>query len=102
MSQDTTDNRLAPSESIKQEHIHKAVWNTCDTFQGTVAPSIDKNYMLTMLFVKHLLDVWQHHYDAYVREYGDVPEMIKTLMQNERFVLPPTANVYALYEARHG
>ena len=101
MSQDTTDNRSAPSESIKQERINKAVWNACDTFRGTVDPSIYKDYVLTMLFVKYLSDVWQDHYDEYAREHGDVPELIEALMQNERFVLPPAANFYALYEARH-
>lgn len=101
MSQDTTDNRSAPSESIKQERINKAVWNACDTFRGTVDPSIYKDYVLTMLFVKYLSDVWQDHYDEYAREHGDAPELIEALMQNERFVLPPAANFYALYEARH-
>lgn len=101
MTQDKTDNRLAPSESIKQERINKAVWNACDTFRGTVDPSIYKDYVLTMLFVKYLSDVWQDHYDEYAREHGDVPELIEALMQNERFVLPSAANFYAMHEARH-
>ena len=33
--------------------------------------------------------------------HGDHPELITELLKNERFVLPPSANFYALYEARH-
>ena len=89
------------NEDLKQEQINKAVWNACDTFRGTVDPSIYKDYVLTMLFVKYLSDVWQDHYDKYVEEYGDTPELIKELMKSERFVLPKDAGFYALYERRH-
>ncbi|PMR71704.1 type I restriction-modification system subunit M [Halomonas heilongjiangensis] len=96
MSNDATHN-----VAIKQERINKAVWNACDTFRGTVDPSIYKDYVLTMLFVKYLSDVWQDHYDQYKAEHGDFPALIHELMQNERFVLPPDANFYSMYEARH-
>ena len=89
------------TDSVKQEQINKAVWNACDTFRGTVDPSIYKDYVLTMLFVKYLSDVYQDHYDNYVIEYGDTPELIEELMKNERFVLPRDAGFYALYEQRH-
>ncbi|QTF93178.1 type I restriction-modification system subunit M [Halomonas sp. BM-2019] len=92
---------LNSTDAIKQDRINKAVWNACDTFRGTVDPSIYKDYVLTMLFVKYLSDVWQDHYDQYKAEHGDFPALIHELMQNERFVLPPDANFYALHEARH-
>ena len=88
-------------DSIKQGQINKAVWNACDTFRGTVDPSIYKDYVLTMLFVKYLSDVYQDHYDSYVVEYGDTPELIEELMKNERFVLPRDSGFYALYDHRH-
>ena len=88
-------------DSIKQEQINKAVWNACDTFRGTVDPSIYKDYVLTMLFVKYLSDVYQDHYDNYVAEYGDTPGLIEELMKNERFVLPRDSGFYALYDQRH-
>ena len=88
-------------DDIKQEQINKAVWNACDTFRGTVDPSIYKDYVLTMLFVKYLSDVWQDHYNIYVAEYGDTPELIEELMKNERFVLPRGASFYDLHDKRH-
>lgn len=89
------------NDTIKQEQINKAVWNACDTFRGTVDPSIYKDYVLTTLFVKYLSDVWQDHYDNYVAEYGDTPELIEELMKNERFVLPRDASFYSLLDQRH-
>lgn len=87
--------------TLNQDTINAAVWGACDTFRGTVDPSIYKDYVLTMLFLKYISDVWQDHYDRYKTEHGDHPELIKELLKNERFVLPPSANFYALHEARH-
>ena len=89
------------NDAVKQEQINKAVWNACDTFRGTVDPSIYKDYVLTMLFVKYLSDVWQDHYDTYKAEYGDSPELIEELMKNERFVLPRGSSFYDLHDQRH-
>lgn len=86
---------------IEQDVINRAVWEACDTFRGTVDPSIYKDYVLTMLFLKYISDVWQDHYDNYKKEYGDSPDLIKALLENERFVLPPKANFYALHQLRH-
>lgn len=86
---------------INQDAINAAVWNACDTFRGTVDPSIYKDYVLTMLFLKYISDVWQDHYDGYQKKHGDHPELIEEMLKNERFVLPPAANFYALHEARH-
>ncbi|MBK9028815.1 MAG: type I restriction-modification system subunit M [Propionivibrio sp.] len=86
---------------INQDAINAAVWNACDTFRGTVDPSIYKDYVLTMLFLKYISDVWQDHYDNYKTEYGNHPELIEEMLKNERFVLPPAANFYALHDARH-
>lgn len=86
---------------INQDTINAAVWSACDTFRGTVDPSIYKDYVLTMLFLKYISDVWQDHYEVYAKEHGDHPELITELLKNERFVLPPSANFYALHAARH-
>lgn len=89
------------SDQIKQDDVNKAVWSACDTFRGTVSADIYKDYVLTMLFLKYISDVWQDHYDAYARDYGDTPELIIEMMKNERFVLPEGASFYALHKRRH-
>jgi len=86
---------------IKQKDVYDAVWNACDTIRGVVDPSIYKDYILTMLFLKYISDVWLDHYDKYKEEYGDHPDLIEEMLKNERFVLPKKANFYSLYEKRH-
>ena len=87
--------------SINQDDINKALWSACDTFRGTISADTYKDFVLTMLFLKYISDVWQDHYDGYKVEYGDEPELIEEMLKNERFVLPKQASFYALYERRH-
>ncbi len=89
------------NDQIKQDEVNKAVWSACDTFRGTVSADIYKDYVLTMLFLKYLSDVWQDHHDTYAKQYGNEPALIKEMMKNERFVLPESASYYSLYERRH-
>ena len=88
-------------ETTSQETINKALWAACDTFRGTISADTYKDFILTMLFLKYISDVWQDHYDTYQKEHGDEPDLIRELMKNERFVLPEGASFYALYEHRH-
>ncbi len=90
-----------PADAVSSSEINNALWSACDTFRGTVDASIYKDYVLTMLFLKYISDVWQDHYEEYEKEHGDHPELIEELLKNERFVLPKSANFYALYEARY-
>ena len=91
----------ATTDPIDSNKINNILWKACDTFRGTVDPSIYKDYILTMLFLKYISDVWQDHYEAYEREHGDHPELIEELLKNERFVLPRDANFYTLYDKRY-
>ena len=89
------------NDTISQDSINKALWAACDTFRGTISADTYKDFILTMLFLKYISDVWQDHYERYQAEYGDEPELITEMMKSERFVLPPIASFYALYERRH-
>jgi type I restriction enzyme M protein len=102
-------------DTINQDSINKALWAACDTFRGTISADTYKDFILTMLFLKYISDVWQDHYDGYKEEYGDEPELIEEMMKNERFILPEVqlldddgkvretikANFYDLHERRH-
>ncbi|MBV1881267.1 MAG: type I restriction-modification system subunit M [Pseudomonadales bacterium] len=89
------------TEQIDQGSINSALWNACDTFRGTISSDTYKDFILTMLFLKYISDVWQDHYEQYKVEYGDEPELIEEMLKNERFVLPKEANFYTLWEHRH-
>lgn len=89
------------NSQINQDEINKAVWAACDTFRGTVDPSTYKDFILTMLFLKYISDVYQDEYDKLVEQYGDQPDLIHAMMAKQRFVLPKGASFWDLYEDRH-
>ena len=89
------------TNQINQDTINKALWTACDVFRGTISADTYKDFILTMLFLKYISDVWQDHYDGYKAEYGDEPELIDEMMKTERFVLPEQSNFYALYNRRY-
>lgn len=73
---------------IDQKDINNAAWAACDTFRGVVDPSQYKDYILVMLFLKYISDVWQDHYEEYRKQCGDDDVRIRRKLERERFVLP--------------
>jgi len=66
-----------------------------------VDPSEYKNYILVMLFVKYISDVWQDHYEKYQNQYGEDEERIRRRLDREKFKLPKDSTFPALYEKRN-
>ena len=86
---------------INQDDINKAVWNACDTFRGVISSDTYKDFILTMLFLKYISDVYRDEHGKLVEQYGDNPELINAMMAKQRFVLPEGASFWDLYEHRH-
>lgn len=86
---------------IDPAEINAILWKACDTFRGTIDPSEYKNYILVMLFLKYISDVWREHYADLQAKYGDDDRRIRRQLQYERFVLPEGADYYALYDQRN-
>jgi len=85
---------------INQDEINGVLWKACDTFRGTIDPSEYKNYILVMLFLKYISDVWREDYERFQAEFPDSPERVARKMQFERFLIPTGADFYAIYEQR--
>jgi type I restriction enzyme M protein len=86
---------------ITQKDINDAVWKACDTFRGSIDPSVYKDYVLTMLFLKYLSDVHDDKREGYLKKYNGDVERAKRAMQHERFVVPPQSHFKFLYESRN-
>lgn len=85
---------------INQAEINKAVWNACDTFRGTVDPSIYKDFILTMLFLKYISDVHQDKVNELKAEYGNIPELIAEMLESQSYKIPAGCSFWDLYESR--
>lgn len=86
---------------ITQKDINDAVWKACDTFRGSIDPSVYKDYVLTMLFLKFLSDVHDDKMEGYLKKYNGDAERAKRAMQHERFVVPDHSHFKFLYESRN-
>ncbi len=92
---------MTNTTQISQDEINAILWKACDTFRGTVDPSEYKNYILVMLFVKYVSDVWLDHYEQYKGKYGDDEDRLRRRMDREKFKLPEGTDFYSLYEQRN-
>lgn len=85
---------------INQDEINNILWKACDTFRGMLNATDYKNYILVMLFVKYISDVWAEHFDGLRAEYGDDEKRIRRRLERDRFVLPKDASYYDLCSQR--
>ena len=90
----------AKPKQVTQDEINNIIWKACDTFRGVVDPSEYKNYILVMLFIKYISDIWRDHARQYEKEYQGDKTRIERRMKRERFFLPEGASFYDLYEQR--
>lgn len=87
-------------KTINQSQINDVAWRACDTFRGTIDPAQYKDYILVMLFLKYLSDVWRDKRDQYEREFKGDTERVARRLARERFVMPENCDYYTLYAKR--
>ncbi len=88
------------SEQTTQQEIDSVIWAACDTFRGLVDAAEYKNYILVMLFLKYISDVWSEHYEKLMEQFGDDEERIRRRLDRERFKLPKGCGFNELYAQR--
>lgn len=86
---------------LTQQDINRIVWKACDTFRGTIDATQYKDYVLTMLFLKYVTDVWKDKKVIYVEKYKNDTVRIERALRNERFQLPAESSFDFLFEERN-
>src|SRR3990167_131550 len=76
------------NSKVEQSQINNAAWSACDTFRGTIDAASYKDYILVMLFLKYISDVYSDHLKQYKAEFGDNAVRIQRRLARERFILP--------------
>ncbi len=89
------------NDQITQQQVNQAAWAACDTFRGAVDPAQYKDYILVMLFLKYISDLWNDHVANYRKQYGNDDARIRRRLERERFILPEGCSFYDLYEQRN-
>ncbi len=89
------------TDPITQQQINQTAWAACDTFRGAVDAGQYKDYILVMLFLKAISDLWQDHRATYRQQYGDDETRIRRRLERERFILPKGASFDDLYAQRN-
>lgn len=86
---------------ITQKEINNIVWKACDSLRPVMGSGQYKDYVLTLLFVKYLSDVWKDKVVQYREKYPNNEEMVQRQLQRERFILPKESNFEFLYKNRN-
>ncbi|MBT2497568.1 type I restriction-modification system subunit M [Agromyces sp. ISL-38] len=88
------------NHTVTQERINRAAWEACDTFRGVVDATQYKDYILVMLFLKYVSDIWVDHARELEARFEGDDRKIQARLARERFPLPEGAGFYDLYESR--
>jgi type I restriction enzyme M protein len=92
--------QITRAEKTSMDDIKRVAWAACNTFRGLIDPAEYKDYILIMLFLKFISDVWEQHNEDYRRELKGDEVRVKRRMQRERFVMPEGSTFNELYAAR--
>ena len=88
------------ADRVSQAEINDIAWRACDTFRGTLDPAQYKDYILVMLFIKYMSDLWKDKREQYDNRYQGDAQRVERALARERFVVPPEADFDYLYARR--
>lgn len=83
-----------------RQNIQDVLWKACDSFRGKIDSSRYKDYILSMLFVKYLSDVYKYTKEQYIQKYNGDMQRVERAMARERFALDETSTFDYLYNNR--
>lgn len=87
--------------TVTQKEINNIIRKACDTFRGVIDPSSYKDYILTMLFIKYVSDIYKEKYQEHLEKYNNDTERAEYAMKQERFMVPEQSSFDYLYDHRN-
>lgn len=88
------------ADTVSQKEINDVLWRACDTFRGVIDAAQYKDYILVMLFLKYLSDLWTDLKEDLDRKYKGDKQRVERALARERFVVPPQSHFDYLYSKR--
>lgn len=88
------------AEKVSQKEINDIAWRACDTFRGALDPAQYKDYILVMLFIKYMSDLWKDKREGYEKQYQGDKTRVHRALARERFVVPEKSDFDYLYAKR--
>lgn len=88
-------------KKLSQQEVNATLWRACDTFRGKIDSSIYKDYVLVMLFIKYVSDMYKEHREEMMKKYDNDVEMVDRQMRYERFVLDERSTFDYIYDKRN-
>ncbi|MBZ0169296.1 XRE family transcriptional regulator [Candidatus Methylomirabilis lanthanidiphila] len=76
------------AKNMSQKEINEILWRACDTFRGTLDPTQYKDYILVMLFLKYMSDLWKDKRDQCRERYKGDEKRVERALSRERFIMP--------------
>ncbi len=89
------------TQKITQKEINQVVWSACDTFRGIINPQQYMDYILTMLFLKYVSDIYKERFAAHLDRYNGDTERAERAMKRERFEVSEESSFDFLYDNRN-
>lgn len=86
--------------STTRKNIENTLWKACDSFRGKIDSSRYKDYVLTLLFLKYLSDVYTETLERHKKQYNGDMERVKRAMGRERFAMDEKLSFGYLYKNR--
>jgi len=91
---------VTDSDNVNQKEINDVLWRACDTFRGVIDAAQYKDYILVMLFLKYLSDLWTDLKEQLEKKYKGDATRVERALSRERFVVPPQAHFDYLHSKR--
>ena len=88
-------------KKFTQDEVNSTLWRACDTFRGKIDSSIYKDYVLVMLFIKYVSDIYKEHKEDLMKKYDNDEEMVQRQLNNDRFVLDEISTFDYIYDRRN-